>query len=117
MLPLVQESELPKLRAMIAPIDEKNVCTDWIEDVFDDNNCIWGKKSAVGYFKGEPVVVTWEGNVLYWRFPIISHLENSITLAYLKEKLCEWHDKESNLVDYFNVIGDTLTQSFYFKED
>ena len=100
-----------------APIDGKNVCTDWIEEIFDYQTCLWGKKSAMGFVKGEPVIALWEQNLLTWKFPLKRNLEGSISLAYLKDRLEEYSEYNQELVEYYNVVGDTLEQRFYWRNE
>lgn len=100
-----------------APIDEKNVTSDWIEDVFDNQSCVWGeKKSAVGYIDKQPVVAAWSENMLIWGFPITKNLENSVHLAILRDRLERW-DEDNRFIEHFNVVGNMLIQKFYWKNE
>ena len=99
-----------------APIDEKNVTSDWIECVFDNQSCVWGKKSAVGYINGEPVIAAWDSNMLLWKFPITRDLDMSVHLAILKDRLERWNE-ERRFVEHFNVLGNMLMQKFYWKNE
>ena len=55
------------MKKIIAPIDEKNVCTDWIEDVFDDLSCVKNGRQAMGFINDAPVYTYWEKNCITWR--------------------------------------------------
>ena len=101
-----------------APIDNKNVTTDWIEDVFDNQSCIWGEnKSAVGYINEEPVIAAWDRNLLLWQFSLITSLEDSISLSILKDRLNAAHDPDGDLVEDLKVVGNLLMQKFYWKNE
>ena len=101
-----------------APIDNKNVTTDWIEDVFDNQSCIWGKKnSAVGYINEEPVIAAWDRNLLLWQFSLITSLEDSISLSILKDRLNAAHDPDGDLVEDLKVVGNLLMHKFYWKNE
>jgi hypothetical protein len=41
-----------KANKEVAPIDEKNVCSDWIEDVFDEYTTIHAEKRGKNTFVG-----------------------------------------------------------------
>jgi hypothetical protein len=105
------------MKTIPAPIDEKNVCTDWIEEIFDYQSCLRYKKRAVGFVDEEPVIASWEGNLLTWKFPVMRDFENSISLAYLKEKLERYSEYNPELVEHYNVVGDTLEQRFYWRNE
>lgn len=100
-----------------APIDNKNVMQDWIEEVFDGQNCVWGKGSAVGYIYNEPVLAAWSDNMLLWQFILDNSIEDTNHLAVLKDRLNAHHDPDGSLVEKFTVIGNILMQQFYWKED
>ena len=100
-----------------APIDNKNVTTDWIEDIFDYQTCVWGKKCAVGFINSEPVIAGWKENLLIWQFPITTDFENSISLARLKDRLEKYSENNPELVEHYNVFGNMLMQKFYWKSE
>lgn len=56
-----------------APFDEKNLSTDWIEELFDDNNCVQDARKAVGFFEGHALEVHWQDN----RLTLILHATDS----------------------------------------
>lgn len=99
-----------------APIDNKNVVQDWIEEIFDYQTCIWGeKKSAIGYVHGQPVMAAWSENNLLWKFMEEKTIEDSDHLAVLKDRLNDAHDPDGELVETFKVLGNILWQKFYWK--
>ncbi len=101
-----------------APIDNKNVVQDWIEEIFDYQTCIWGeKKSAIGYVHGQPVIAAWYKNILLWKFTEEKEIENSDHLAELRNRLNNAHDPNGNLIEEFKVIGNILMQKFYWKDE
>lgn len=58
---------MAKTRLIPAPLDEKNVTTDWIEELFDDQSALYGKNKMLGFMAGAAVQASWEGNVLTWK--------------------------------------------------
>lgn len=99
-----------------APIDGKNVTHDWIEDIFDNQSCLYGKNSMLGYINDEVVLARWEENRLMWEFIKKSYL-NSILLSTLIKRLAEHYDLMGDLVEKFDLQENTLVQSFYWKEE
>ena len=50
---------------MAAPIDDKNVMSDWVvENLFDEGNYVWGKNEAMGFIGGFPSFASYAGHVL-----------------------------------------------------
>lgn len=109
---------MEKKELIPAPIDNKNVDTDWIETIFDNQSCVWGdKRSAVGYINGEPVIAAWDNNLLLWQFPLMPAIEDTVPLSILKNRLNAAHDPEGDLVEDFSVVANMLMQKFYWKNE
>lgn len=50
---------------MAAPIDDKNVMSDWVvENLFDEGNYVCGKNEAMGFIGGFPSFASYAGHVL-----------------------------------------------------
>lgn len=103
-----------------APLDEKNVTTDWIEDIFDDYQyaeCS-SRNAAVGFINKCPVYVNWHDNAIFWRV-----IENNInnydeTLEIIKIRLKEFEDPQSGLVSNIQSWGSNcIVQKFYFVDE
>ena len=45
------------------PIDEKNITTDWIDSLFDDDEFVMQHDEWLGWIEGCPIRVTTSGNV------------------------------------------------------
>jgi hypothetical protein len=100
-----------------APLDGKNVTTDWIEGIFDDQNCVEKKDCAVGFIQDQPVLVAWNGNSILWKFTELETIEGSIPLAVLKDRLKRFNDPERDLVDEFHIIRNILLQKIFWKDE
>lgn len=50
-----------------APLDEKNVTTEWIETMFDDQSALYGKNKMLGFMAGAAMQASWAGNMLVWQ--------------------------------------------------
>lgn len=101
-----------------APIDNKNILQDWIEYIFDYQSCIWGEKNrAIGFICGQAVLATWDGNNLLWTFTEKASINGSEYLSALRKRLESAHDPNGNLVEFFKVVGNSLWQTFYWKDE
>lgn len=98
---------------IIAPIDEKNVTSDWIEGVFDNFDFTMGNRQAVGFVNRVPVLVEWSDNYMVWQ----SIPGGDNCLNELEKRLSEYEDSESSLYSVRRRIGNCILQSFYFRED
>ena len=100
-----------------APIDNKNVTTDWIEEIFDFQTCVWNKKTAVGFIDNEPVIVSWENNILLWSFPLMLSVSDSDHLKVLKGRLEVYNDVNVELTTKDTAFGNVFMQKFYWKDN
>lgn len=102
------------MKRTIAPIDEKNVTTDWIGDVFDASDYTQDGKRIVGFVGNFPMLVAWSGNNIVWQ--AIRGGENCLDV--LEKRLALFDDADSNVYSERNRVGENLIlQSFYFRED
>jgi hypothetical protein len=100
-----------------APIDGKNVTTDWIEDIFDNLSCVKKQDCAVGFINDQPVLAAWSGNYLVWKFLELETIKDSVPLAELRKRLEKYHDPERDLEEKFAIIGNLLLQQFFWKDE
>lgn len=103
-----------------ALLDEKDVTTDWIEDVFDQ----WAyaechnRPCAVGFVNDCPVFVTWQSNYIVWRI-----IENNInnyeeTLDVIRERLAAYESPDNGIFSTVESWGcNSLMQKFYFNDN
>lgn len=97
-----------------AIIDEKNVTTDWIGEVFDAADYTQDGKRMVGFVGHFPVLVAWDDNNVVWQ----AVLGGENCLDVLEKRLALFEDEESNIYSERKRVASTLIlQSFYFKED
>ena len=110
-------------KRIIAPIDEKNVCSDWIEGVFD-YNCGYTEKRSThkycGYFgRGEVLVecsYTFGNNTLKW--VIYSNGEKlEDTKKELLSTLKEIDKESETLLCEYQSEENVIYQSFYWNDD
>lgn len=111
-------------RLIPAPIDEKNIMSDWIEEIFD-NCCFGGKKDNiyVGFICDCVVLCEYNNNVINWKVESEFFNKEEARKSAFNElrKRLETIDKESFdiVVKYspFDKDVTCLTQSFFFKDE
>lgn len=106
-----------------APIDEKNISSDWIEDVFD--RCVFGGSNSnvfTGFIKDCLVSAKFVDNILWWKveqdfFNLGEEREQAFT--ELKKRLKEYEKEETPVVekDYFYDKKLVISQHFFFVEE
>ena len=106
-----------------APIDEKNVSSDWIEEVFD---CVWrgGRKTNTytGFIGHCLVSCKYSGNKLHWQVESqFFNVGEDILGTYneLRRRLTVRDQEDQNLVvkNYYYDKKFVIVQHFFFKED
>lgn len=115
---------------MIAPIDEKNVCTDWIENIFDDYNLTQTQKGNTrkicGYINGELVECIYQfgENVLMWYIYSMYAKDYNVGEVWktlidarteLIKRLENYENEGNDLFSEIENFGTYLIQRFYFK--
>lgn len=104
-----------------APIDGKNVTSDWIDEIFDDGNCTRGGRNMVTGFIGGSVCCCWiTGHLIFWQ--IAQDFANNAGCCYdLLLKRLKKHDDDENLVVKYDTSMKKekllLLQKFYFKDE
>ena len=93
-----------------APIDGKNVSSDWIEDVFEGNYAYNGY-TYLGFVKDSPVMAEIEGNTITWRWLTI-FTENDELIA----RLTAYDTEDSELACEYKQTNSAVKQTFYFKD-
>ena len=102
-----------------AMINGKDVTTDWLESIFDEDCVVKDGNMMIGFINHKAVQVSWERNTLSW---LVSNEfgvgDPAFTLLVLRERLMALETEEQNV---FSVIKESipfrrLWQDFYFKE-
>lgn len=104
------------MRKIPAPIDEKNVCTDWLDSVFDGVNMIQNGRQAVGFINDAPIYVYWSYNTITWRC-VEGGGDYEAIIREIKSRLSEFEDPDSDLFSECYTIGHAVVQNFYFRAD
>lgn len=103
-----------------APIDEKNITTDWIEDIFEFSSCAQNGNKYVGFINDAPVMCVVEGNSLIWKlitnYSFSWHIQPA--LEELEKRLRVVDDNDRIHVDYTKSHdGTMIMQSFYWSDN
>lgn len=107
-----------------APIDGKNIMTDWIEEMFDFQCATSNGKIYLGFVQDLPIRCDIIGNELWWRFltPTAFYCEE---LAPAMEELTkrlqtkDEADEEHRICVRYRKSGDgtLLWQTFYWNNN
>ena len=109
------------MKKIPAPIDEKNVTTDWLESIFDYDCFARDVRTMIGIIKHCVVKVSWDYNRITWE--ISKDISTGDTIdAYmiLEERLKAAESGEQNI---FSIIqhGESgrlqIVQTFFFRAD
>lgn len=104
------------------PIDEKNITTDWIDSLFDDDEFVMQHGEWLGWIEGCPMRVTTSGNVATFHA-----LDNTPTknggdpynvATTVDEILQEGNEDKSDLwaiISYDDSTG-TTSVAFYYED-
>lgn len=98
-----------------ASLDEKNVMTDWIEDVFDKGSGVCCGNKFLGFVNDCPVMASWRDNILYWKFVDTGSSRNFDGIITLKSRLKEYEVENTELVQIISVVGEQVIQQFFWK--
>ena len=106
---------MAKEKLIPAPLDEKNVTTDWIEELFDDQSVIYGKNKKIGFMANAAMQASWSGNMLVWQV-----LDGDAYRAFMKlnERYKErYPDEESPFIVEKQRSTGMLVMRFYWKPE
>ena len=107
-----------------APIDGKNISTDWIDCIFDGGNFCWTSGKYVGFIKDVPVICEYWSNIINWE--LFGDEKIPEALAELKKRLNQFDESDNEHLVIKNLeyrMGDDdeplrgITQFFFFIVD
>lgn len=105
-----------------APVDNKNISTDWIEEVFDNFDCIEIGSQYVGFVNDVPAWCKINDNSIKWELCGDVNIERAFTELKYRLKNFDNENKGEIIVKYvdhcygFSPISGT-TQYFYFDNN
>lgn len=109
-----------KKKAIPALMDEKDVTTDWIENVFDDWNLAYSTRKVAGFISDCVVLAKWSQNEITW---IVSkEMGGDYVSAFkiLEERLKAFESEEQNVFSIIEHEADDrycLYQRFFFRDE
>ena len=97
-----------------ACLNEKDVTTDWIEDIFDCQRAVMVSTEALGFIKGVPFRAKWatDNNALLWQ---AIRPAGSDVFAELEARLKNFESDDTPLYSERHLNGSTLFQYFFTK--
>lgn len=101
------------------PIDEKNISTDWIDDLFDNGEFVMRHNEWLGWIEGCPVRVTTADNVAtFYAFgkAFTKHIEPYYVATAIDGLLQDGEDDGLWAVILYDDSTATTTVTFYFAE-
>ena len=106
---------MAKEKLISAPLDEKNVTTDWIEELFDDQSALYGKDKMLGFMAGAAMQASWSGNMLKWKVLDGDRYE---AIKRLRERNRErYPETESPFIVKEQIFADVCVWRFYWKPE
>lgn len=109
---------MAKEKLIPAPLDEKNVTTDWIEELFDDQSALYGKDKMLGFMNGAAVQASWSGNLLRWSVLCAKHADSIEAIKKLRERYWErYPENESPFIVKESVYDGLCVMRFYWKPE
>ena len=103
-----------------APIDEKNVTTDWIAEIFDNcGDCVRSNKKFVGFVNDSVCFCEYSNYHLLWYMPVSLARNLKDSWDELIRRLKE-HDTPPLIVSYYINEGEQyyeLRQDFFWKDE
>lgn len=106
---------MAKEKLIPAPLDEKNVTTDWIEELFDDQSALYSKGKRLGFMAGAVMQAEWYFNVLMWK---VLYGDARVAIKKLIERYKErYPEEESPFILKNQIYSDMYTMRFYWKPE
>lgn len=99
-----------------APVDGKNVTTDWIESIFDEGNYVQNTKGSeyAGFVSDKLVIAYISDNTIVWR----AYWYDENTTQEIIKRLEQYETDDSDLYSEMDVAdGISVTQYFWWKND
>lgn len=99
-----------------APIDEKNITTDWIDSLFDNETYAYQNGEWLGWIDNVPVRVTYTGNTA--RFTNLNSERDLYDAATMVDTILqEGEDDNITAIIYHDDEFGYFEVSFYFETD
>lgn len=104
-----------------APVDGKNVDTDWIETIFDNDGFARDARLMVGMINHCVVQVSWNVNTMLWQVSKeLGYGEPLIAYMILEERLRKAETPDQNIysmIQHGELGKYQIVQTFYFRDE
>ena len=103
-----------------APLDEKNVTTDWIDDIFDDSSCTCNGSTYTGFVKDSVCSCLVGSNTIIWKIDKDYAKDAMQSYKELQERLKVLDGENPGLVVRYDTSMQEqllLGQRFYWADE
>lgn len=98
-----------------APLDDKNVTTDWIEELFDDQSALYSKDKLFGFMAGAAMQASWSSNELHWK---VLDGDRYAAIKCLRGRNRErYPESESPFIIKEQILANVCIWRFYWKNE
>lgn len=106
---------MEKTKLIPAPLDEKNVTTDWIEEMFDDQSALYGKNGMLGFVDGAAVLASWSAHILMWK--VLDGDSHEAIMRLIERYEERYPDEESPFIVEKQAYTNVYVMRFYWKPE
>ena len=103
-----------------APVDDKNVTTDWLESIFDSDDFARDTCRMVGFICGCVVSARWYANVVDWLISQDMGGDYVTAMIILEERLRKAESPEQGIyskIEHSREGRYGIRQKFYFRDE
>lgn len=98
-------------------VDEKDITTDWIEDIYN-GDCIKQGRKYVGFYQDEVLVCKCTLDEITWTFPSCEDSKKRRRLLkQLAEQLDRYNEGDFDIISFVKLLPHSVGEVFYFKEE
>lgn len=103
------------MKKIEALLDGKDLTTDWVEDIYDLNQCVVTDNQAIGFVCDIPVYATWYNNRAEF-VPMPNCWNDESLRRKIKERLTN-EFADSDVIAEVYVVDKWVSVLFYFKSE
>lgn len=98
-------------------VDEKDLTTDWIEDIYN-GDCVKQGRKYVGFYQDEVLVCKCTLDEITWTFPSCEDSKKRRRLLnQLAEQLDRYNEGDFGIISFVKLLPHSVGEVFYFKDE